>query len=188
MTGGCQEPEQVVDFVDNAGRFGEGGHLDLERGDIAGDGAVGDHRVDNRREDARIDARAENRRDHRDAHRQRADGEHGLAGHGDPAVLVAGQAAFGHRVLDGFPLADEIEHHHRVREQHEHRREKAERDVAADVRAAQSEHGGADEADEADTDRGEERLSQDAIIDDPPSPFVVEWLPRVSCSVVAAFG
>ena len=46
---------------------------------------------------------------------------------GDAAVLVAGEAALGHRVLDRLPLADEIEHHHRVGEQRHHRREDAER-------------------------------------------------------------
>jgi len=38
--------------------------------------------------------------------------------------------------------------------------------MAADIRALQSEHGGADEPEEADTDPSEERLSQDAIIND----------------------
>jgi SAM-dependent methyltransferase len=64
-------------------------------------------------------------------------------------------------------------------EEHEHRGEEAERDVAADVRAPQTEHGGADEPEEANTNRGEQRLSQDAIISDLPSAFVAEWLPHV---------
>ena len=51
--------------------------------------------------------------------------------------------------------------------------------MAADIGAAQTEHGCADEPEKADADRGEQRLSQDAIIDDLPSTFVVEWLPRV---------
>jgi tellurite methyltransferase len=52
--------------------------------------------------------------------------------------------------------------------------------VAADVRAEQSEDGSADEPEKTDTDRGEQRLSQNVIINDRPSPFVVEWLPRVA--------
>ena len=52
--------------------------------------------------------------------------------------------------------------------------------MTTDIGAAQTEHGCADEPEKADADRGEQRLSQDAIIDDLPSPFVVEWLPRVA--------
>jgi SAM-dependent methyltransferase len=52
--------------------------------------------------------------------------------------------------------------------------------VTTDVGAAQTEHGCADEPEKADADRGEQRLSQNAIIDDLPSRFVVEWLPRVA--------
>jgi len=50
--------------------------------------------------------------------------------------------------------------------------------VAGDIGPAQSENGGPDEAGKANSNGGEQRLSQKAIIDDPPSPFVVEWLSR----------
>ena len=40
----------------------------LTRGEIAGDRAVRDHRVDDRRQHAGVDARAENRRHHRHRH------------------------------------------------------------------------------------------------------------------------
>ena len=36
------------------------------------------------------------------------------------------------------------------------------------------------EPEQADSDRREQRLGQNAIINDLPSPFVVEWLPRVA--------
>jgi 2-polyprenyl-3-methyl-5-hydroxy-6-metoxy-1,4-benzoquinol methylase len=52
--------------------------------------------------------------------------------------------------------------------------------VTGDVGAAQSEDGGANEAGKTNPDSGEQRLGQTAIIDDPPSPFVVEWVARVS--------
>ena len=55
--------------------------------------------------------------------------------------------------------------------------------MTSDIGAAQTEHGCADEPKKADADRGEQRLSQDAIIDDLPSPFVVEWLPRVASAL-----
>ena len=55
--------------------------------------------------------------------------------------------------------------------------------MTSDIGAAQTEHGCADEPKKADADRGEKRLSQDAIIDDLPSPFVVEWLPRVASAL-----
>jgi len=55
--------------------------------------------------------------------------------------------------------------------------------VATDIGAAQTKHGCADEPEKADADRGEQRLSQDAIIDDLPSPFVVEWLPRIASAL-----
>jgi hypothetical protein len=67
-----------------------------------------------------------------------------------------------------------------VGEQHEHGGKKAEGDVSSDVGAAQSEHRRADEAEQTDRDRREQRLSQTAIIDDLPSPFVAAWLPRAS--------
>jgi len=52
--------------------------------------------------------------------------------------------------------------------------------VTGDVSAAQPEDGGTNEAGKTNSDNGEERLSQTAIIDDPPSPFVVEWVARVA--------
>jgi SAM-dependent methyltransferase len=52
--------------------------------------------------------------------------------------------------------------------------------VTGDVGAAQPENGGANEAGKTNPDSGEQRLGQTAIIDDPPSPFVVEWIARVS--------
>jgi len=57
--------------------------------------------------------------------------------------------------------------------------------VAADVGAPEPEHGRTDETDQADADRREQRLSQDTIISDSPSPFVVEWLPRVAADIRA---
>ena len=65
-----------------------------------------------------------------------------------------------------------------MREQRDHRREDAERDVARDIGAAQAEHGRGDETGEADEDRGEKRLSHDASSIMSPSPFVVEWVAR----------
>jgi hypothetical protein len=69
----------------------------------------------------------------------------------------------GHRVLDRFALADEIKHHHRVREQRHQRGEDAVRDVARDVGAAKTEHGRRDETGKADEYCGEERLSHDEV-------------------------
>ena len=74
----------------------------------------------------------------------------GLRASGDAAVVVAGDAVLGHRVLDGFSLADEIKHHHRVRQQRHHRREDAERDVARDVVPRRPRDRGRDETDETD--------------------------------------
>ena len=71
-----------------------------------------------------------------------ADREHRLSRDRDPAEVIAGQSALGHRVLDRFSLADEVEHHHRVGEQRDHRGEDAEGDVAREVGAEQSEDGG----------------------------------------------
>lgn len=70
-----------------------------------------------------------------------------------------------------------------MREQHDQRGEEAERDVATNIRAPQTEHGCANEPEKTDADGSEQRLSQDAIINDRPSPFVVEWLPRVATLV-----
>ncbi len=41
---------------------------------------------------------------------------------------------------------------------------------------AKAEHGGRDQADQAETDRGEKGLGQKVTLADPPSPFVVEWV------------
>ena len=82
-----------------------------------------------------------------------------------------------HRVLDRLPLADEIEHHHRVREQRDEGREDAERDVTVDVGAAQAEDRGRHESGEAEEDAGYECLKPRArgrIMS--PSPFIVEWI------------
>jgi tellurite methyltransferase len=62
--------------------------------------------------------------------------------------------------------------------QREHGGEEADRDVAGDVRALKAEHGSADEAGEANPDGSKQRLSQDAIINDPPASFVSEWAMR----------
>src|SRR5262249_11759079 len=77
-------------------------------------------------------------------------------------------------------LADEIEHHHRVCEQCDHRREDAERDVARDVGAAQTEYSRRDETGEADEDRGEERLSHAKSSIMSPSPFIVQWVGQLA--------
>ena len=52
--------------------------------------------------------------------------------------------------------------------------------MTGDVGAAQSEDGGANEAGKTNPDGGEQCLGQTAIIDDPPSPFVVEWVAQAS--------
>ena len=70
----------------------------------------------------------------------------------------------GHRVLDRLSLADEIEHHHRVREQRDQRREDAVRDVTRDVGAAQTEDRGRHETDQAEEDAGQERLSHENVL------------------------
>src|SRR5262249_19731532 len=69
------------------------------------------------------------------------------------------------------------EHHHRVREQGDERREDAERDVPRDVRGAQPDHDRRHEAAEAEQHGGEERLRHSPAIMS-PSPFVVEWIGR----------
>jgi tellurite methyltransferase len=66
-----------------------------------------------------------------------------------------------------------------VRKQQEHRRKESDRDVPGDVRPAQTQDGGGDKSGETSPDGGEQSLSQGAIIDDPPSPLVAEWVPRV---------
>src|SRR5262249_27155625 len=79
-------------------------------------------------------------------HGEGADGEDGLPRRADAAVVVAADAVFLHRVLDGLSLADEIEHHHRMRQERDHRGEDAERDVTRHVVPAQPEHDGRYEA------------------------------------------
>lgn len=71
-------------------------------------------------------------------------------------------------------------------EQKDHRREETERDVANEVGSLPSEDRGGDEPEKADSDRRDQRLSQDAIISDLPSPFVVEWVPRVKALIDGA--
>ena len=77
---------------------------------------------------------------------------------GDSVVEVALQAALDHRILHGFSFADEIKHHHRMGEQRDHCRKDAKRDVAGQVEAAEAEHDGHDEPDDADSDGGQEGL------------------------------
>jgi hypothetical protein len=48
-------------------------------------------------------------------------------------------------------------------QQRHHRREDPERDVPGDVRPAQTDDGGDDEAEETEADRREQRWSQDAV-------------------------
>jgi len=133
--------------------------------------------MDDRRQHTRVDARAENRRRHRDGHGKRADREHGLSRGGDPPVVIAVDAVFGHCILHGFPFADEIKHHHRVREQRHHRREDPVCDVTRDIAAAQADGGSREETGKADEHGREQRLSQQQII---PSPFVIDWIARVA--------
>ena len=113
--------------------------LDLDRGEIQAMAPYAIIAVDHRRQDAGVDAGAEERRDDRDRHREGADREDRLACGGDAPVVSRRSVAFGHRVLHGFALADEIEHHHRVREQRDHRGEDAVGDVARDVGAREPE-------------------------------------------------
>ena len=149
--------------------------------------------MDDRRQHARVDARPENRRHHRRRHRQGADRKHRLASGRNAAVVVARDLVLGHRVLHGFALPDEIEHHHRVGEQRDHRREDAERDVARDVGALQPEDGGDDQSGETDEHGGEERLSHESRDHSSSaplarrsaegakaSPFIGEWIARLA--------
>ena len=50
--------------------------------------------------------------------------------------------------------------------------------MAREINAAESEHGGRDEAGEPDHDGGEQRLSQQPIIS--PAAFVAEWIARLA--------
>jgi hypothetical protein len=77
--------------------------------------------------------------------------------------------------LTAFPLADEIEHHHRMGQERHHRREDPVRDVARHVGAAQAEHDGRDETDDPNHHGTDERLSHGTGIM-APSPFVAEWV------------
>jgi tellurite methyltransferase len=65
-------------------------------------------------------------------------------------------------------------------EQREEGREEAERHVPGEIAAAHAQDRGGDEARNADADRRHERLSQEGILSDQPSAFVVTWLPRVA--------
>src|SRR5262249_1363990 len=106
-------------------------------------------------------------------------GKHRLSGHRDSTVVIAGEAMLRHGVLDGFPLADEVKHHHRVRELRDERGKNAERDVPRDIGCAETDDDGRDEPAEAEYHGGEKRLRQGPPIMS-PSPFVVEWVRRVA--------
>jgi SAM-dependent methyltransferase len=66
-----------------------------------------------------------------------------------------------------------------VSEEQQERREKSEREVDGKVAALNTDDRRADQPDQADCDRREQRLSQEAIISDLPSPFVLAWLGRL---------
>ena len=68
-------------------------------------------------------------------------------------------------------------------EQKDHRGEEAERDVASEVGSLPSEDRCTNQPEKADSDCRKQRLSQDAIINDLPSPFVVEWVPRAAALI-----
>jgi SAM-dependent methyltransferase len=97
--------------------------------------------------------------------------------------VVSGELTFRHRVLYRFALPDQIEHHHRVSEQHHHRGEEAKGDVKADVAAAESDDRGDDQSGEPETNGGNKRLSQPTQYTDPPSSFVVEWISALAARV-----
>lgn len=67
--------------------------------------------------------------------------------------------------------------------QSEHGGKEPERDVAGNIVARQSDEGGGDETRETDDDRREQRLSQEAILNETPSPFVVAWVPRIASAL-----
>jgi tellurite methyltransferase len=136
--------------------------------------------VNDWRERARIDAGPNDSRRHRDAHGECSESEDRLSRQRDSTVLVALQAALQHGILDSLPLPDEIEHHHRVSEEQKQRGEKPEGEVQGEVAALNTDDRRGDQPDHADSDRREQRLSQEPIISDLPSPFVVAWLGPVS--------
>jgi SAM-dependent methyltransferase len=67
-----------------------------------------------------------------------------------------------------------------VRQERDERREESESDVTRDIGPDQTQYSGADEPEKTDTDRSEERLGQNAIINDLPSRFVTDWLARAA--------
>jgi len=68
--------------------------------------------VNDGRQDTGIDARTEDGRNHRGNHGERGDGKDRLAGCGDSTLVVPGQIVLREGVLDGLPLANEVEDHH----------------------------------------------------------------------------
>ena len=86
-----------------------------------------------------------------------------LARERDTADVVARELAFRHRVFDGLALADEVEHHHRMREQRDQRREDPERDVSGDrrgVACAQAQNRAENQTEKTGANCCEKRLSQ----------------------------
>jgi SAM-dependent methyltransferase len=67
-----------------------------------------------------------------------------------------------------------------VGEEQQERREKSEGEVNGKVAALNTDDRRADQPDQADCDRREQRLSQEPIISDLPSPFVLAWLDPMS--------
>ena len=76
----------------------------LMRGEVTGDRAVGNHRVDDRRQDAGVDAGAEDRRTIVTAMASVRDREDRLARERDPAVIVAGELCSAIASLTALPL------------------------------------------------------------------------------------
>jgi SAM-dependent methyltransferase len=76
-------------------------------------------------------------------------------------------------------------------QQKEHGGEETEREVETEIGALRGKEGGANQAAQSDHDRREQRLSQDGIISDPPSAFVVDWVRRAAdsgCALDLAMG
>ena len=89
------------------------------------------------------------------------------------------QAAFLRRFADRFPLAKEVKHHHRMREQRNHRAEDADRDVLCEhavARRGQAEIDGRDNTGDRRDDRREECRRQ------PQRPSCATRLTRASSS------
>src|SRR5262249_46449916 len=100
-------------------------------------------------------------------------------------IVRARVAAFGHRIFHRLPLADQVEHHHRMGQEGHERREDAERDVTPDVRArrrSEPDDGRGDDPEDADDDRGEKRLSHDGQ-NTTPSAFVARWIRTVASAL-----